>query len=567
MTHSSSAVGDEASRSITASRPRDIDNFNIAGKLHEVAGQQGKEIALVEPQGRRSRKYSFQDLSRNSTDCIARLSAAGIRSGDRVMLMTRPSMEFVCLTFALFELGAVVILIDPGMGYRNLLRCIASVRPDILIGIPKAILFSRVFPGHFRTVRRRICVGSSFCRLLGQLPTSPKAVRRSPESFVAGENDLAAIIFTTGSTGPPKGVQYTHGIFHAQLRLIREYYRIGPGEVDQPAFPLFALFSTALGARAVIPDMDPSRPARVDPQKFIRTLLAEQVTYSFGSPAIWNVVSRYCLEQGIVLPIKKILMAGAPVSGELIERVSRIMPRDGEIHTPYGATESLPIVSISGREILKECRHLTGEGKGVCVGRTLPGITVEVVRPVDGPIACWQDVEVLPRGEIGEVVVRGPVVTRAYDRNEEETRQAKIIDGESFWHRMGDMGYFDHKNRLWFCGRKAHVVQTGRGPMYTICCEGIFNTHPGVLRSALVGVGKPGDQLPVVLVEKQAGTETGPLLAGLRELAGNYPLTQEITTFLVHPDFPVDIRHNAKIFREKLALWATKKIGGCSQGL
>ncbi len=544
-----------------------MNNFNIAEKLHEVAGRRGKETALIDPQDRRKQRYCFQDLSRNSRDFAARLSAAGISPGDRVMLMVRPSMEFVCLSFALFELGAVVILIDPGMGYRNLLHCIASVRPDVLIGIPKGILFSRIFSTPFRTLHQRICVGPSFLGLLGRSLSGFVAANASSPPFVAGKGDLAAIIFTTGSTGPPKGVQYTHGIFHAQLKIIRDYYGIGPGEVDQPAFPLFALFSTALGARAVIPDMDPSRPARVDPQKFIRTLQDEQVSYSFGSPAIWNVVSRYCLEQKIVLPVRKILMAGAPVSGELIERVRQIIPEDGEIHTPYGATESLPIASISGRELLQECWPLTGEGKGVCVGRSLPEISIAVIPSVDGPLARWQDVELLPEGEIGEIVVKGPVVTRAYDHNEEETRLAKIQDGDSFRHRMGDMGYFDGKGRLWFCGRKAHVVQCKDGPLYTICCEGIFNTHPGVLRSALVGIGKPGAQKPVLLVEKQVGAETQPLLSELQELAGRHRLTRGITLFLVHPDFPVDIRHNAKIFREKLAQWAAREIGGCSQGL
>ena len=546
---------------------KDKKNFNIAEKLYEVAAVRGHETALVDPQNRKNPRYSFQDLADTATSFADRLSAAGICPGDRVMLMVRPSMEFVCLSFALFELGAIVILIDPGMGYRNLLRCIESVRPEILIGIPKGILFSRIFPAPFRTLRKRICVGPSFFGLLGQALAGLAAAERAPQPFVAGQSDPAAIIFTTGSTGPPKGVQYTHGIFHAQLKLIREYYRIGPGEVDQPAFPLFALFSTALGARAVIPDMDPSRPAQVDPQKFIRTLLDEQVTYSFGSPAIWNVVSRYCLEHKIVLPVRKILMAGAPVSGELIGRVSRIIPQDGEIHTPYGATESLPVASIRGREIVQECWPLTREGKGVCVGRPLPGIVMDIIRPVDGPVASWQDVEAPAEGEIGEIVVKGPVVTRAYDHNEQETRLAKIRDGDTIRHRMGDMGYFDPKGRLWFCGRKAHVVQTKEGPMYTICCEGIFNTHPGVIRSALVGIGKPGVQQPVLLVEKEAGVDTSTLLSELQELAGRHRLTRSIRLFLVHPDFPVDIRHNAKIFREKLAQWAAREIGGCSQGL
>lgn len=540
---------------------------NIASTLQDVVVDRGDEIALVVKKKRGYGRYSFRELDCHRQDFASRLIGAGIGPGDRVMLMVRPSMEFICLTFALFSIGAVVILIDPGMGYRNLLRCISSVRPDILVAIPKGVLFSRLFPRPFQSVHKRICVGPSF-GLLGKSLSSLKPMEVSLQSFIAATDDPAAIIFTTGSTGSPKGVQYTHGIFHAQLKLIRDYYGIGPGEVDQPAFPLFALFSTALGARAVLPDMDPTRPAQVDPKRFIRTLIDEQVTYSFGSPAIWNVVSRYCLEHEINLPVKKILMAGAPVSGELVQRVSRIIADGGDIHTPYGATESLPIASIGGREIVENCRPLTRKGKGVCVGRPLPEITIRIIRPVDGAIDDWQGAQQLGVREIGEIVVKGPVVTRAYDHNAEETRLAKIKEGDSFRHRMGDMGYFDDQGRLWFCGRKAHVVHTGTGPLYTICCEGIFNTHPQVVRSALVGVGRPGAQKPVLLVEKKDGTKESVLLAELLVMAKEHELTRSISIFFVHPEFPVDIRHNAKIFREKLAIWAGKRLSGafCEDG-
>ena len=541
------------------------EEYNIAAVFADMVSRQGDAIALVEKRGKTYRRYSFAELDSRRRLHMRCLRGAGIEPGDRVMLMVRPSLDFTALTFALFSMGAVVILIDPGMGYRNLLRCIESVRPDILVAIPRGILFSRLFRKPFASLRARIAVGRSFLApSLASLPLSD-----DEEMFVAARDELAAIIFTTGSTGPPKGVRYTHGIFHAQLALIKEYYRIGPGEVDQPAFPLFALFSTALGARAVLPDMDPSRPAKVDPKKFIQTIMDEGVTYSFGSPAIWNVVSRYCRLQDIQLPVRKILMAGAPVSGELIARVASIMPEDGEIHTPYGATEALPIVSIEGRELLADCWPLTRKGQGVCVGRPLPGITIRIIAPVDDVIDRWDQVDLLQSGEIGEIVVRGPVVTPGYEHNEQETALAKIRDDAGYWHRMGDMGYLDEQGRLWFCGRKAHVVHTKDGPMYTICCEAIFNNHLRVARSALVGLGERGQQKPVILVEVEGICDEEELFAELLELGRQSELTKNIDTFLLHPGFPVDIRHNAKIFREKLAVWAAKKLKNrkCEDGL
>ena len=533
-----------------------MTDHNIAHALRRVAVGLEDKVALVAREAGTWQEWRFRDLLAGSEGFARLLEARGVRRGDRVMLMVRPSLAFVCLTFALFRLGAVVILIDPGMGYRNLLRCIGSVRPDILVGIPAAVGFSHLFRPAFATVRRRIMVTR---RLTAAALTG--AVGAVPEGGAAGVDDLAAIIFTTGSTGPPKGVQYTHGIFHTQLELIRDYYGIGPTDVDQPGFPLFGLFATALGARAVIPDMDPTRPAEVDPEKFVRTLLDHRVTYSFGSPAIWNVVSRYCLERALVLPVRKVLMAGAPVPGELVERVQRILPPEALVYTPYGATESLPVTCLEGREIVRETWPLTRTGHGTCVGRPLPGMTVRVLEPVDGPIETWDRVRELAVGEIGEITVRGPVVTRAYDGNERENLLAKIADNDGFWHRLGDMGYLDDAGRLWFCGRKAHRVGTANGVLYTVPCEAIFNEHPQVRRAALVGLGPWGRQTPVVILEPVGpvdGEEA--LFAELRGLALANPLTAGIERFLVHRSFPVDIRHNAKIFREQLAAWAAKRV-------
>jgi acyl-CoA synthetase (AMP-forming)/AMP-acid ligase II len=311
--------------------------------------------------------------------------------------------------------------------------------------------------------------------------------------------------------------------------------------------------------------MDPTRPAKVDPRRFVASIKRYGVTYSFGSPAIWNVVSRYCLAEKIVLPsLKKVLMAGAPVPGELIERMKEILPEDAEIHTPYGATESLPIVSMEGAEILASTWRQSRKGMGTCVGRALPGIDIRIIRIDDDPLPEYSLVEELPAGEIGEIIVRGDVVTRAYENNVQETRSAKIHDGQTFWHRMGDVGYLDGEKRLWFCGRKAHRVQSAAGTLFTIPCEAIVNEHPAVFRSALVGIAKDanGWKEPAMIVEPHQANalpdET--LLRQIREIAGENRLTKDIRHFLVHSDFPVDIRHNAKIFREKLAVWAENKV-------
>jgi len=535
---------------------------NIAQTLSSTAEAKGGRVALIEAATGRS--CSFDELDQYAKNYASYLDAQGVRPGQRVILMVRPSIHFIALTFALFRIGAPVILIDPGMGYKNLLTCIKNVRPDYLIGTPAAVGLSLIYRRTFRSLRKRFFCGA----ILG---LDPLDIRKHANDAAADgslfkpeKNSLAAIIFTTGSTGPPKGVRFEHQIFSAQLQKIRSYYRIGASDVDQPGFPLFALFSTALGATAVIPDMDPTKPARVNPETFVSTLLDHQVTYSFGSPAIWNVVSRYCEERSIRCnALKKVLMAGAPVSGELIKRVYTMLDDDAQIHIPYGATESLPIVSIEGREIVEQTWPETRDGKGTCVGRPLPGIELMIIETVDHAIAEITEAQVCSAGSVGEIIVKGDVVTRSYENNEKETQYSKIKDGEGFWHRIGDVGFIDDQQRLWFCGRKAHRVHTSYGIMYTICCEAIANNHPEVFRSALVGTGEACKaQKPVIVIEllKSVSRPEEDIVGEVRGLLAKHPLTHSIEHVLVHPSFPVDIRHNAKIFREKLAVWADKQM-------
>jgi acyl-CoA synthetase (AMP-forming)/AMP-acid ligase II len=322
-----------------------------------------------------------------------------------------------------------------------------------------------------------------------------------------------------------------------------------------------------MGVTAVIPDMDPSRPAQVDPAKIVEASGDWQVTQAFGSPAIWNRVGRYCQDRGIRLPtVRRVLSAGAPVPAEVLERMKACIHPDGDIHTPYGATEALPVASISASEVLGETVQQTRRGAGVCVGHRFPGIQWKVVKIVDGPIGSLDKIEELPVGEIGELIVHGAVVTREYVTRLEANALGKIADGESVWHRMGDAGYLDEQERFWFCGRVAHRVLTAAGPMYTICCEAIFNQHPDVFRSALVGVGPSGRQRPVIVLEPRPGRMPADKrareawLMDIRRLGRENRLTAAIDDYLLHPGFPVDIRHNVKIFREKLALWATRQV-------
>jgi acyl-CoA synthetase (AMP-forming)/AMP-acid ligase II len=347
---------------------------------------------------------------------------------------------------------------------------------------------------------------------------------------------------------------------------LQAVYDIRPGEVDLPTFPLFALFAPALGMTAIIPQMDFTRPGTVNPERIIGPATSYHATTMFGSPALLNRVGRYGAQKGVLLPhLKRVISAGAPVPAAVLERFHSLLPEGAEVFTPYGATEALPVSSIGSREILGKTGRLTAEGRGVCVGMPVPGIDVAIIPVSDEPIDSWSDQLPLPAWEVGEITVAGPQVTTSYYNRPEATRLAKIINAETgrIWHRMGDLGYLDKEGRIWFCGRKAHRVVTLTETLYTIPVEGVFNAHPDVFRTALVGVGKPGQQQPVLCVELEKDArkrDHEQLRAELQVLGKQFPHTRELHQILFHPAFPVDIRHNAKIFREKLAIWAAGKL-------
>jgi acyl-CoA synthetase (AMP-forming)/AMP-acid ligase II len=309
----------------------------------------------------------------------------------------------------------------------------------------------------------------------------------------------------------------------------------------------------------VVPDMDFTRPARVDPRKLIEAIEDFGVTNMFGSPAVIRRLGSYGAEHNIRLPsLWRVISAGAPVPAAAIERFTKMLAPGAQVFTPYGATECLPVASIGSDELLGETRYKTDEGAGVCVGRPVPGLRVEIIRVSDEPIAVWDEELVLPRGQVGEVAVQGPQVTMAYFNRPAATELAKIPgDAKGVFHRMGDLGYFDERCRLWFCGRKSQRVRASGGDLYTIPCEAVFNTHPAVFRTALVGVPRGAVTEPVLCVELEPGRHDPEAVRGdLLEIGAHFDHTRSIRTILFHPGFPVDIRHNAKIFREKLAAWA-----------
>jgi acyl-CoA synthetase (AMP-forming)/AMP-acid ligase II len=590
--------------------------MNIALRLKATAEELPNAKAVVAPVGRdRSGRVayshvSFRQLDRES-DLLARgLCDLGVVPGTRLVLMVRFSIEFVSLVFAAFKAGAVIVLIDPGMGLSSVLNCLEEVEPEGFLAIPSVHAMRLQNRRRFPRAVLNLTVGR---RWFWGGPTYRGLVRAQWQPFnpiAMKPTDPAAVIFTSGSTGPAKGVIYEHGMFNAQVDLIRDHFGIRPGGVDLSGFPLFGLFNAAMGTTTVVPPMNPSKPGRAHPGRIVRALEDQTVSQSFGSPALWERVVTYCEEHQIRLPaLKRAFSAGAPVSVNLLERLTDLLQEDrpnkdtwdklpglggsngpkgsgctcAEVHTPYGATEALPVASISSREVLEQTAERTRTGAGTCVGRRFPGVAIKIIEINHGPIPTMSMARELPAGQIGEIIVQGPSVTRSYLRRPQAEAESKIADPHEehdpsapvpFWHRMGDVGYLDHQGRLWYCGRKSHIVTTAKGALFTEPCEAIFNEHPRVARSALVGVtrkAEPGqavDPTPAIIVEPRKqqfplrNADRQKFAAELRDLAAANPLTLDIHTVLFHRSLPVDVRHNSKINRERLAVWAANALHG-----
>ena len=536
------------------------DPVNVAGHLALAASSHPDRPAIFPACEGAFPVKTFSELEADVASCSRLLRSEGIRPGDKVLLMVRPGYELILTAFALFHLGAPPVVIDPGMGLRNFLRCVQRTKPSSLIGIPSACILAYLCRGTFRSVQAKIVVrGGSFLRKLH--------VHRSAKLFPAAEvtpDTLAAILFTSGSTGPPKGVCYDHGIFAAQVKMLQENFGITLGETDLATLPVFALFNPALGMTTVVPNMDPRHPAQADAGKLTDAIQKHKVANAFGSPVLWRKLADHCETHDLTLPsIRRAFLAGAAASPNLVERLVPLLP-NARILIPYGATEALPVSVCDAAEVLA-VRRRTERGEGSCLGKPLPGMDVHILPICNSPLPDLDEIAPLSPGEVGEITVGGPVVTKCYDQMPGATFDAKVRDGDRILHRMGDLGYLDKEGFLWFLGRKTECILTQDGPLETERAEPIANALKKVRRSALVGLGDDREKEPALVVEPEPNhfprnaTEEKTFATAILDALHEHKRLRCIRRIFFERTFPVDTRHNAKIHRLSLARkWARK---------
>lgn len=490
---------------------------------------------------------TYQQLADSTQRFATGLLACGVTPNMTAALMTPPSADFFALAFALLKLGVVPIILDPAIGLKKVGECLEESKPDIFIGNILTHTLRIIFGWGKSSVKHNLTI-----------PAIKRLTFNVQQEVSSQTSEVAAIIYTSGSTGLPKGAVYTYANLTAQLDMLVETFNISPDEIDLPAFPLYALIDALIGVTSVIPDITFPVPGKTNPEKVSGAIQKFNVTNMFASPVVLDILEKFwsagaCSRD--FQSLKRVITAGAPATIQLQEDFRKLLNNKTNLFGIYGATEVLPIAKIESREIFA-VKNKSARGAGVCLGKPVYGARVRIIKISDSAIAQWQDsLEVKPN-VVGEITVQGVAVTESYIAREEANLLSKIHNGNEVIHRMGDVGYFDEGGRLWYCGRKSHRVVTKDDVLFTEQIEGIFNIHPMVYRTALVGM----DKEPVLWVELAKNGDKEKIKLELMDLAKDHRQASRIKTFLFMKKFPTDVRHNSKIIREQLTLLAEKRL-------
>ena len=538
--------------------------MNIISRLERASEAHPAKPALIffSPQNKRWNTITYQNLADSIQRFASGLLNFGVTPGMTAALLTPPSADFFALASALLKVGVVPIILDPAIGLKKVGECLAESKPDIFIGNTLTHTLRVIFGWGKSSIKHNLTIKSVKSDALSLSKGRKSKVKYPITNYQSPITNSAAIIYTSGSTGIPKGVLFTHENFAAQLDILVDTFHISPDEIDLPAFPLYALIDVLLGVTSVIPDITFPVPGKTDPKKVIEAIQRFNVTNMFASPVVLDILSSFALSGADAkskrLPsLKRVITAGAPAMIQLQEDFRKLLNDETDLFGIYGATEVLPIAKVESREIF-EVRKKSAKGAGVCLGRPVNGAKVRVIGISESAIRQWQDSLEVESNVVGEITVQGGAVTESYIAREDANRLSKIQHEDGIIHRMGDVGYFDEEGRLWYCGRKSHRVITNNDVLFTEQIEGIFNVHPLVYRTALVGV----DGEPVLWVELKKGVleNKDKIRSALIELAKEYPQASKIKVFLFMKKFPTDVRHNSKIIREELTLLAEKRL-------
>ncbi|WP_437544564.1 AMP-binding protein [Sorangium sp. So ce367] len=516
------------------------------------------------------RSMTFTSLLRRSDTFAEQLVRLGIRPKSTVAFSVHPTSGYAELLFALFRIGSVPVFIDATMDLSGMSACMSECAPTHLIGDSHFVNHYMKHRGSLSAVEGIIEVSSREDDVVLRFERpEPLAVEAGlPPDSGFEEEDPLCIFYTTGSTGIPKGVVWTNEILLQHLRIQEKLYGSGDDHIDLVTFPFFMLTALAQGRTCVLPPVDFSSPAAFDPSVLVEVMNTTRATYCFASPVVWHNIIDFCRRRGTRIPgLRYTTSAGATVPLKTVRGLVDVAP-NAKVCVPFGATEAiLPISTIDAVEICEETWQETDAGKGICLGRPVPGLTVSVIPIVDHPISTLDEATVLNAGQVGELIVKGPTVTTRYHRRPEATRRAKIHetlpDGRvDVWHRLGDAGYIDSKGRVWYCGRITFGIEVDGAWYFPDQVEAVFNAALDVYRTAATTFERDGSTAIALAVQKEreGACSNDVIYAKIIDISKKYGFPIEAVYFY-DDAFPVDPRHNVKIERDRIRQHISRTSG------
>lgn len=540
--------------------PPEQERLPIWDALDGRAGSD--EVAMVET-GSSGTRITFSQFHAEVGRIAAGLVELGLAKGDRVALMVPPGVDLAVCVYACWRIGAVVVVVDAGLGVRGMTRALASANPKYLIGIPRALAGARTlrWPGIRISTRPLAPVAARFLKVAATLDDLRRRGRGRSLPQPPTSDDVAGIGFTSGATGPAKGVVYRHRRLQAQRDALVDLYGIEDTDRLVAAFGPFSLFGPIMGIPSVVPDVEVTSPGSLTASALADAVVAIKATLVFASPAaLANVVatagSLSSVQREALGAVRLVMSAGAPVPASVLRAAGRVMP-NSQLHTPYGMTEVLPVADISLTEI-----EGVGPGNGVCVGHPVGEVEVAIAPLAAGGAATG--LLTTESGVVGEVCIRAAHMRDGYDKLWMTQEAASQPAG---WHRSGDVGHLDGSGRLWIEGRMRDIVTTAAGPVTPVGIEHAVAALPQVAHAAAVGVGPSGTQvLVVVLVLSSGGSKPGLADEDVADRVRAQAKPHDVAAVLTVSSIPVDKRHNSKIDRPRVARWAEKILAGGQVG-
>ncbi len=499
---------------------------NVAELLDRRAAEAPQRVAIVEPTPRGERTITFGELRDAAAAVAARLASRGLEPGDRVLLLTPMGVRLYVALVATLRVGAVTMVVDPGLGLRAGRAALRIAPPKAVLGGCRALALSRLVPE--LVAARRV-------------PVPRRAGGASVPLHPRTAEDAALLTFTSGSTGPPKAVVRSHGLLLAQQAALAPVLGSRPGEVSLATLPIFVLANLAAGVTSVIADADLRRPAQARPGPLAAQVDRHRPTSTVAAPALLERLAAGAPTHRLA----RVFTGGAPVFPVVLDALAPLAS-DGRVTIVYGSTEAEPIAHLATTP--QAYRALATTRNALPVGVPVDAVRLRILdTPPDAPLAQLSegelDARTLEPGGVGEIVVAGAHVVPGYLDGAGDPG-TKIRVGDRIWHRTGDAGFVDPDGGLWLLGRHAAAVRGIDGRA----------VHPLVVelalreRTRLRGTAIDDAGVPTLVAELGGARPSADVARELRRLAAEHGLA---AVQLVDA-LPLDRRHQGKIDHRRL---------------